>query len=59
MTQVEAIARRTLADARIRDGCFAAFFCLFALANPVGYRHTYPTLRERLAFARKIGRAHV
>ncbi|HXY84505.1 MAG TPA: hypothetical protein VEH52_03405 [Gaiellaceae bacterium] len=55
MTQVEAIARRTLADARIRDGCFAVFFCLFAFVNPVGYRHTYPTLRERLAFARSFG----
>jgi ABC-2 type transport system permease protein len=50
-----AIARRTLADARIRDGCFALFFVLFAFANPVGYRHTYPTLAERVAFARSFG----
>jgi polyether ionophore transport system permease protein len=50
-----AIVRRTLADARIRDGCFALFFVLFAFANPVGYRHTYPTVAERLAFARSFG----
>jgi len=50
-----AIARRTLAESRVRDACFAAFFLLFAFANPVGYRHTYPTLAERLAFARSFG----
>ena len=55
MSRASAIARRTLADSRIRDGCFAAFFLLFAFANPVGYRHTYPTLRDRLAFAHSFG----
>jgi polyether ionophore transport system permease protein len=55
VSQGRAIARRTLADSRIRDGCFALFFLLFAYANPVGYRHTYPTLAERLAFARSFG----
>jgi polyether ionophore transport system permease protein len=55
VAQTRAIARRTLADSRIRDGCFALFFLVFAYANPVGYRHTYPTLAERLAFARSFG----
>jgi polyether ionophore transport system permease protein len=55
VAQTRAIARRTLADSRIRDGCFAFFFLVFAYANPVGYRHTYPTLAERLAFARSFG----
>jgi ABC-2 type transport system permease protein len=55
MAPASAIVRRTLADARVRDGCFAFFFGLFAFANPVGYRHTYPTLAERLAFARSFG----
>ena len=55
MAPARAIARRTLADARIRDGCFALFFVLFAFANPVGYRHTYPTLAERVAFAHSFG----
>jgi ABC-2 type transport system permease protein len=55
VAQARAIARRTLADSRIRDGCFALFFLVFAYANPVGYRHAYPTLAERLAFARSFG----
>jgi polyether ionophore transport system permease protein len=55
VVQARAIARRTLADSRIRDGAFALFFLVFAYANPVGYRHTYPTLKERLSFARGFG----
>jgi polyether ionophore transport system permease protein len=55
MSRASAIARRTLADSRVRDACFAGFFVLFAFANPVGYRHTYPTVAERLAFARSFG----
>jgi ABC-2 type transport system permease protein len=55
VAQARAISRRTLADSRIRDGCFALFFLVFAYANPVGYRNTYPTLAERLAFARSFG----
>jgi ABC-2 type transport system permease protein len=55
VTAGSAIARRTLADSRIRDACFALFFLVFAYANPVGYRHTYPTLTERLAFAQSFG----
>jgi polyether ionophore transport system permease protein len=55
VTQVRAIARRTLAGARVRDVCFGGFFLLFAYVNPVGYRHTYPTLAERIAFAQSFG----
>jgi ABC-2 type transport system permease protein len=50
-----AIARRTLADTRVRDGAYALFFLLFAYASPVGYRHSYPTAEERRAFARSFG----
>jgi ABC-2 type transport system permease protein len=53
--RASAITWRTLADSRIRDGCFGVFFLLFAFANPVGYRHSYPTLAERLSFARSFG----
>jgi ABC-2 type transport system permease protein len=49
------IARRHLADSRIRDGCFALLFALVAWANVSGYRTTYPTLGERIAFARSFG----
>jgi polyether ionophore transport system permease protein len=55
VSQARAIARRTLADSRIRDGAFALFLLLFAYANPVGYRHSYPTLKDRLSFARGFG----
>src|SRR5262245_2136827 len=55
LSAASAIARRTLAEARVRDLCFAGFFLLFAYANPVGYRHTYPTLKERIAFAASFG----
>lgn len=50
-----AIARRALADGRVRNGCFALFFALYAFANAAGYRHTYPTLEDRLRFARSFG----
>jgi ABC-2 type transport system permease protein len=46
-----ALARRTFADSRARNASFAALFALVAYANVVGYRSTYPTLRDRLGFA--------
>jgi len=55
VSAASAVAGRTLADSRVRDASFAVFLLLFALANPVGYRHTYPTLAERIAFARSFG----
>lgn len=45
-----AIALRTLHDARVRTISFASLFALYAYIQPVGYRHAYPTLSERLAF---------
>jgi ABC-2 type transport system permease protein len=45
-----AIALRTLRDARVRTISFASLFALYAYIQPVGYRHAYPTLSERLAF---------
>jgi ABC-2 type transport system permease protein len=55
MAAASAVARRTLADSRIRTGAFALFFALVAYANAVGYRHTYPTRADRLGFARSFG----
>jgi ABC-2 type transport system permease protein len=52
---VRAIARRALGDSRIRNACFALFFLLYAYANAVGYRHSYPTFADRLAFAKTFG----
>jgi len=50
-----AIARRSFADSRARNVSFAVLFALVAYANVVGYRSTYPTLNERLAFAHAFG----
>jgi ABC-2 type transport system permease protein len=50
-----AVARRLLADSRIRNRSFAVVFALLAYVNVVGYRHTYPTRADRLSFARSFG----
>ncbi len=46
-----ALARRTFRDARTRTITFAYVFALYAYIQPVGFRHTYPTAADRLAFA--------
>jgi ABC-2 type transport system permease protein len=38
----------------VRDGSFALLFALVAYANVAGYRTTYPTIAERVAFARSF-----
>ncbi len=50
-----AIARRSFLDTRGRTASFAALFVFVAAANVVGYRRSYPTLAERIAFARSFG----
>ena len=55
MSAVSAMARRALADSRGRNLSFAALFAFAAYANVVGYRSTYPTLRQRLDFAHAFG----
>ena len=46
-----ALVRRTFRDARIRTFAFAYLFAIYAYIQPVGYRHAYPTLADRLGFA--------
>src|SRR5271169_1968186 len=46
-----AIARRTLADSRVRDGSYALLFALLAFSTVSAYRTDYPTLADRLSFA--------
>ncbi len=46
-----ALARRTFRDARVRTIAFGYLFAVYAYIQPVGYRHAYPTLSGRLAFA--------
>jgi len=50
-----ALARRTLADSRVRTLSFALLFAFAAAANVVGYRKTYPTLADRLRFVHAFG----
>ena len=49
-----ALARRAFRDARARTIAFAYLFAIYAYIQPVGYRHAYPTLADRLAFARSF-----
>jgi ABC-2 type transport system permease protein len=48
---VRALARRAFRDARIRTISFGYLFAAYSYIQPVGYRHAYPTLSSRLAFA--------
>jgi polyether ionophore transport system permease protein len=49
------VARRALRDARVRTIAFAYLFAAVAFIQPVSYRHTYPTIADRLSFARAFG----
>ncbi len=55
MTAASALARRSFADSRVRNTSFALLFLFVGVVNPVGYRKSYPTVEDRLAFARSFG----
>jgi ABC-2 type transport system permease protein len=46
-----ALAGRALRDARTRTISFAYLFAIYAYIQPAGFRHAYPTVADRLAFA--------
>jgi ABC-2 type transport system permease protein len=48
---MRALARQALRDARVRTIAFGYLFAIYAYIQPVGYRHAYPTLADRLGFA--------
>jgi ABC-2 type transport system permease protein len=48
---IRALVRRAFLDARIRTIAFAYVFAAYSYIQPVGYRHAYPALSDRLAFA--------
>jgi polyether ionophore transport system permease protein len=48
---VSALVRRAFRDSRVRTISFAWLFAIYAYIQPVGYRHSYPTLQGRLQFA--------
>jgi polyether ionophore transport system permease protein len=49
-----ALARRAFRDARVRTVAFACLFGLYAYIQPVGYRHAYPTVVDRIGFSRSF-----
>ena len=55
MAGASAIARRAFWDARVRTISFALLFFVAALTQATAYREGYPTLAERLKFARTVG----
>ncbi|HET7047844.1 MAG TPA: hypothetical protein VFI54_06190 [Solirubrobacteraceae bacterium] len=50
-----AVSRRTLRDSRVRTISFAYLFAAVAFIQPISYRHTYPTVSDRLSFAHAFG----
>jgi ABC-2 type transport system permease protein len=50
-----AVALRSFADARVRTISFALLFFLAAVTQATAYREGYPTLADRLKFARSVG----
>ena len=50
-----ALARRAFGDARTRTISFALLFGVVGAVQVVGYRTTYPTHADRVAFARTFG----
>jgi ABC-2 type transport system permease protein len=49
------IAQRAFADARVRTISFALLFAFGAYLQATAYREGYPTLEDRLKFARSVG----
>src|SRR5579871_1303855 len=50
-----ALARRLFVDSRIRTGSFALLYLVLGYAIVVGYRDSYPTEADRIAFAKTFG----
>jgi len=53
-SRARALARRAFRDARTRTVAFAYLFLIYAYIQPAGFAHAYPTLTDRLAFARSF-----
>jgi ABC-2 type transport system permease protein len=48
------LVRRALRDGRVRTIGFLFVFALVSFIEPVGYRHTYPTLVDRIRFSQSF-----
>lgn len=51
MSAARALVRRTFLDARTRTIAFVYVFAIYSYIQPAGFRSTYPTLADRIAFA--------
>ena len=52
---IRAIAGRAFADGRTRTLWFSLLFGLYGLVQVIGYRHSFPTIKDRLSFAKSFG----
>src|SRR5690348_18006667 len=50
-----AVTARVLRGGRVLTATFGYLFAVYSFIQPVGYRGTYPTTADRLAFARDFG----
>lgn len=48
------LVRRSLRDSRVRTIGFVYVFAAVSYIQPVAYRHTYPTVEDRIRFARSF-----
>jgi ABC-2 type transport system permease protein len=55
VSSASGVARRTFRDARVRTIAFGYLFAAYSYIQPVGYRHTYPTVADRIGFAHSFG----
>ena len=55
MSPRAAVVRRALAQMRVLTASFAVIFAVYAVANVVGYRTTYPTQADRVGLAKSFG----
>lgn len=49
-----ALCRRAFLDARVRTGVFGYAFAVYAWLEAAGYRSAFPSLADRVAFARSF-----
>jgi ABC-2 type transport system permease protein len=55
VSATRAVARRLFFDSLLRTLAFALLLAVYAIAQADGYRSTYPTVADRVQFARSFG----
>jgi ABC-2 type transport system permease protein len=54
LAPARALARRSFRDARVRTLAFGYVFAIYSYIQTLGYRDAYPTVADRLGFARSF-----